>query len=729
VPDGVPWHARIFRSSAEGPTSGGAPVGAGVHVGGRKIVTCAHVIEAALVLADITRRPAEHVWVDFPQSTDKRPRRAQVVDDAWFPKRDEAGDLAVLEIVDADAALGTPAPLRLVGSPGRQTIKVLGHPLGQLNGVWARARLIGPAGPNVEWIQMDTPTLTGKRIQPGFSGAGVIDEEDGTVIGCVVAVDTTAEDRIAWMIPTDVIAAYWPQLRAMCLPARARGQSRARKKREIGPLSEQQWRRLAALLHAHSGISRREERLLHIKWLERRFDERLYIERSDVDRSDGDYDATVAIVDACAAHPGALHSLVEQLAKFQLPEDADVFPAIAAAIETVDPSPLLIPDERNHLYRVLDTIDPYVRADMVIRSYHEAVPPLGQSEIDPLDLPSVARQLESSTAVLGDVPPLIHFIEALCRELPPARAVDLYEWVDDFARREGIDRGQIARLRLSTPPSPTSPVMGYLLTEVTPDGADSERYLPRITLQQTAQSGQLTQGLLLYPTEERMGDPVPWSEIPELFDSALSRVWTSPGAPVSDLVVEFLLPFPLLNEPVDQWEIETSGPAHVVGIDHVVVVRIWDRVATLHSLNRSMPHWEQKSSRLNSEDARVRWVDPDDRQYITGRLYIDLLPDGEPCLGLLRSPQLPPVPGNDAVSIGIRTGVPAMIWCRDDTISTSFSSRMRDYLARNGLPELPGFILQLRRESVRTGDPVGANITLVWDLADRLAPAARHRSQ
>ena len=718
--DAVPWHARIFRSNEQ------VPVGAGVHVGERKIVTCAHVIQLALGLADTISRPTGDVWVDFPQSTDRQRRRAQVIDNAWFPKRDEAGDLAVLQILGEDVTLGTPAPLRLVSSPARRTIEVLGHPAGQPDGVWARARLVGPAGPNVEWIQMDTPTLTGKRIQPGFSGAGVIDEKDGTVIGCVVAVDTTVEDRIAWMIPTDVIATYWPGLRAMCRLAAAARQPRPQEKREISPLSEPKRQRLAALLHAHSGIRRREDRLLYINALESRFDGRLHIEQSDIDRSDGGFDATLAIVDACAVHPGALHYLAEQLAKFQPSEDASVVPAIADAIEEVDPSPLLIPDERNYLYRLLDTIDTHVGANMVIRSYQEAVLPLGRSEIDPLDLSSVVRKLESATAVSGDLPPLIHFIEALCRQLPDAKVADLREWVDGFVRRGGIDPGQIARLRLSTPPLLSSPLMGYLLTEVTPDGADGERYLPRITFQQTGQSGQLTQGLLLYPPEDRMEDPVPWSEVPELFDSALSRVWASSEVPINDLVVEFLLPFPLLSEPVDQWEIETSGPAHVVGYDHVVVVRIWDRLANQSFLNRSMPSWQQKSSRLNSGGAAVWWVDPDDRQYVTRKLYIDLFPDGEPCLGLLRPPRLPLVPGNDAVSIGIRTGVPAMIWCRDETISPSFVSRVRDYLARHGLSELPGFILELRRHSGRTGDPVGANITLVWDLADRPALAARY---
>lgn len=189
-------------------------------------------------------------------------------------------------------------------------------------------------------------------------------------------------------------------------------------------------------------------------------------------------------------------------------------------------------------------------------------------------------------------------------------------------------------------------------------------------------------------------------------------------APANGLVVEFLLPFPLLSEPVDQWEIEKSGAAHVVGIDHVVVVRIWDRVSNQHLLNRSMSYWQEKSSRLNSDGAGVWWVDPDDSKYITTRLYADLALGGEPCLGLLQPPQLPPVPGKDAVSIGIRAGVPAMIWCREASISQSFVSSLREHLARHRVPELPGLILQLRRESARNDDPVGANITLVWDLSD-----------
>ena len=584
---------------------------------------------------------------------------------------------------------------------------------------------MGPAGPNIEWIQMDTPTLTGKRIERGFSGAGVIDEEDGTVIGCVVAVDTTAEDRVAWMIPTDVLAEYWPELREICGSAPVGKQRRPRDKAEATRLSEPQWRRVTALLHTLSSIRRREERLLHVTLLEREFDGRLYIERTDIDRGDDDYNATLAIVSACTAYPGALHSLGQLLIRFQLPEDAAIFPEVVKAIEAVDPSPLLLSEERNQLYRLLDAIDPNVRADMVIRSYQEAVLSVGQSEIDPLDLSSVVRGLEASTSVLPGLPPLIHFIEALCRQLPAAKATGLHEWVDDFGRREPIDLAQIARLRLSTPPLLSLPMTSYLLTEVTPYGADNERYLPRITLQQTAQAGQPAQGVLLYPSGDRTGDPVLWSEVPDLFDSALSKVWASPVAPANGLVIEFLLPFPLLSEPVDQWEIEKSGAAHVVGIDHVVVVRIWDRVSNQHLLNRSMPYWQEKSSRLNNDGAGVRYVDPDDSKYVATKLYAELIPGGEPCLVLLHPPQLPPVPGSDAVSIGIRAGVPAMIWCRESSISQSFVSSLGEHLARHRVPELPGLILELRRESVRTDDPIGANITLVWDLSDGSAIASR----
>ena len=176
------------------------------------------------------------------------------------------------------------ARLRMVGPLAsrmseRPVIEVLGYPPPYPSGVWSRARLVGRAGPNVEWIQLDAPTLTGKRIQAGYSGAGVIDECDGQVIGFVVAEDTAVEDRTAWMIPTDVIAQYWPQLQSLCGAVPPAGQLW----QEPRLPQDERLDRLARLLNAHSAFARRAEGQLYVTALQNRFPGRLHIDMSDTD--------------------------------------------------------------------------------------------------------------------------------------------------------------------------------------------------------------------------------------------------------------------------------------------------------------------------------------------------------------------------------------------------------------------------------------------------------------
>jgi len=715
-------------------------VGLGVYIGEGKIVTCAHVVQQAIGEAVIAGRPVDDVPHDyipviFPHSADSRIHRVQVLDGGWFPKQAEAGDLAVLQLVDQDTIQATPAPLRLVGPLAnrmseRPVIEVLGYPPPYSSGTWSRARLVGRAGPRLEWIQLDAPTLTGKRIRAGYSGAGVIDEDDGRVIGCVVAEDTAAEDRTAWMIPTDVISRYWRPLEPMCQPAPP-GVPPRRPDRSLR--QDEKLDRLARLLHAHSAFFSPADRLLYAAALQSLFAGRLYLANSDVDSDD--FNSTSAIVYACSAHPGALDSLGKYLGKFQRAEDEGIFAAIKAAIEALDPAPLLEPSERNDLYRHLDMVDPQVRADMVIRSYWEAVPQLSHPEIDWLRLPSVVRALEAMPA-MGDLPPLVHFLEILCRQLPEDITTDLHRWVDALARRDNLDREQIERLRFSSELWSSPVTRGYLLTEITPDGADSNLYLPRISLQHAAQSGRVVHGVLLYPPEGRTVEPVPWEDIPQLFDAAISQIWTDPlGSIRRNLVVEFTLPVPLLSEPVDQWEIERSATAHVVGIDYIVVIRIWDRTTNSSLLNRSITQWETKSVRLGVDQAAILWIDPEDEQHVTTRLYGQLSPD-RPVLGMLRPPPLPGVPANDAISIAIRTGVPVLLWRRDEPISESLVSRVDQYVSRHGFLGLPGYILELRQEAAninpgnasateRANMGEGANLTLVWDLADRFALASR----
>jgi hypothetical protein len=194
----------------------------------------------------------------------------------------------------------------------------------------------------------------------------------------------------------------------------------------------------------------------------------------------------------------------------------------------------------------------------------------------------------------------------------------------------------------------------------------------------------------------------------------LSGVWDATTVEIEDVVLEFLLPIELLGHAVDQWPVETDVVAHPVCVDHLVVVRSRDRL----QLKRSHAQWRQKTNGLCNGRATIRWMDPYDENGLD-QLFYDLVGDGSACLVLTRPPVSTRSLGRDAVSIAIRTGVPVIVWCRDEANAGSFTARLRAYLAESNVAELPDLVQRLRTDNVRFGEPTGAHITLIWDLADQ----------
>ena len=162
----APWHTRIM--GREGP------VGAGVLVDSRRIVTCAHVIGEALGLSDLKQPPGGLVTIDFPQSGHSEVRTTSVMAEGWFPARPglRAGDLAMLEVLGDEVRGTDPASLRSAGGDNDRVFAYSGIQPG-MTGVWAFAKLTGIGGPGREWIQLDALASNGSRIQSEFSGAGL----------------------------------------------------------------------------------------------------------------------------------------------------------------------------------------------------------------------------------------------------------------------------------------------------------------------------------------------------------------------------------------------------------------------------------------------------------------------------------------------------------------------------------------------------------------------------
>ncbi len=196
---------RIYHSS-------GAVVGAGFLISNECVLTCAHVITQALGIAqNIQETPTEPINLDFPLIAPGEKLTANVV--FWQPvsPTELVEDLAGLKLNSMlpDAA----QPVRLVTADELwgHNLRVFGFPKGHNNGVWASGVLRDQLASG--WVQMEDVKATGYRVEPGFSGAPVWDEQLAGVVGMAVAAERQREGvKAAFLIPIKIISQAWPDL-------------------------------------------------------------------------------------------------------------------------------------------------------------------------------------------------------------------------------------------------------------------------------------------------------------------------------------------------------------------------------------------------------------------------------------------------------------------------------------------------------------------------------------
>lgn len=189
--DDEPWRVRVLDD-------GDNVLGAGVLLGETHVLTCAHVVPEG----------ADHVFVDRMRGPAVR---ADVVPDHWKPPLDDRrGDVALLDL--AGPVDGAGATLRRNSLRRNLVVRTVGFPGPVHDGVSVLARLAGRGGPGHEWLQLNRDSSTEYPVTSGFSGAGVVDDADGTraVIGIVVSEFANDVAHLAWMIPVETILHYLP---------------------------------------------------------------------------------------------------------------------------------------------------------------------------------------------------------------------------------------------------------------------------------------------------------------------------------------------------------------------------------------------------------------------------------------------------------------------------------------------------------------------------------------
>lgn len=198
---------RIYSKS-------GTVVGAGCLVSSKYILTCAHVVTNALGLAKNTlEKPDLEIKLDFPLLAAKQLFAAKVI--FWRPLNpiEQIEDIAGLELVDSPPNTAKPAQLIPSEDLWKHSFRVLGFPATQPDGALASGVLLGRTAKG--WVQLEDVKQTGYRLEPGFSGAPVWDEELEGVVGIAVSAENQEERqrlKVAFIIPSEILISAWSVL-------------------------------------------------------------------------------------------------------------------------------------------------------------------------------------------------------------------------------------------------------------------------------------------------------------------------------------------------------------------------------------------------------------------------------------------------------------------------------------------------------------------------------------
>ncbi|MDQ1293216.1 MAG: hypothetical protein QG608_1097, partial [Actinomycetota bacterium] len=193
------------------------PVGVGILVGARELVTCAHVANVA-----VGRNPRHQacpegpIRVGFPflaASGSPTPSRAARVA-SWTPPA-AAGvtgdDVAGLVITDPGGAPQEAVPSRLLLNPPvpGQEVHIFGCPPERPRGVWTVAIVRGVVGDGR--LQLDADPTAAWPVRPGFSGSPVWEPVTGRLAGIVVAT-AAGMGRDSYAILAGQLRLAWPEV-------------------------------------------------------------------------------------------------------------------------------------------------------------------------------------------------------------------------------------------------------------------------------------------------------------------------------------------------------------------------------------------------------------------------------------------------------------------------------------------------------------------------------------
>jgi hypothetical protein len=196
---------RIYSNS-------GNVIGAGFLVSDKYILTCTHVVAIALGIPPGTSEmPTGIVNLDFPGADSKQKLAATVF--FWLPVNsgsfESQEDIAVLKLEKPCPDKAKPLELLASEKLWKHEFVAFGFPQNKSYGVWTSGILQGTNAKG--WVQIEVKSENSYRLEEGFSGTPVWDENLQRVVGMAVAAEKDRHDvKAAFIIPTKVLLEALP---------------------------------------------------------------------------------------------------------------------------------------------------------------------------------------------------------------------------------------------------------------------------------------------------------------------------------------------------------------------------------------------------------------------------------------------------------------------------------------------------------------------------------------
>jgi hypothetical protein len=388
--------------------------------------------------------------------------------------------------------------------------------------------------------------------------------------------------------------------------------------------------------------------------------------------------------------------------------------AVERMIEEHTALPLWPEEEREELFALLRGV---IFPDLV--ELYRQVAGLGAPELpDETSYREVFLTLETLTADADGMPKPIVFVEYLASGRRGELAIELRRWSDRQASRLGvITELQRMRRNLAVPvpgPPPNSPA--YLILLLRRVGLTGDQF----QLDHWTQL-DLTEGWHPERGEDFIGS---LDEVKRQVAELIESVETKWARYQPDIRIEMVLSSELLNLDVDQWpwKVESPMPPVPIGCRYLFAVRSLERMQAGKYHRAWHGRWTVLAGQLKGAGALTpefsRRIEPGDSMR---KLVADFETNPDVVSLILSKPPDAVQDGGDEVAVGLRAGLPVMIWSREDCDSEEFLATVQDLLHGDG----PGNVLQRLRQLRTTAymsnrDHVGHHLVVLWDDPDRL---------